>query len=66
MPFRSSPADIESNASVFRSRTPPRPGCPPDDRPNTRITARAGDENRMVSKFLREARKINGQGFALC
>ncbi len=66
MPFRSSLADIESNASVFHSRTPPRPGCPPDDRPSTRITARAGDENRLEIKFLREAREINGQGFALC
>ena len=50
MPFRSSLADIESNASVFHSRTPPRPGCPPEQTPkhqdnrSRRRREQAGDQ----------------------
>ena len=50
MPFRSSLADIESNASVFHSRTPPRPGCPPERTPkhqdnrSRRRREQAGDQ----------------------
>jgi len=56
MPFRSSLADIELTPSVFHSRTPPRGrAVRPSERPITRITARAGDENRLEIKFLREA-----------
>src|SRR5208337_4900552 len=50
MSFRSSLADIESNASVFHSRTPPRPGCPPERTPkhqdnrSRRRREQAGDQ----------------------
>jgi len=66
MPFRSSLADIEWKPSGFHSRTPRCRAVRPSERPNIRITARDDDENRQEIKFLREAREINGQGFALC
>ncbi len=57
MPFRPPPADIELTPSVFHSRTPLRDrAVRPKERLTTRITTRAGDENRLEIKILREAR----------
>ncbi len=50
MPFRPSLADIEWKPSVFHSRTPPRPGCPPERTPkhqdnrSRRRREQAGDQ----------------------
>jgi hypothetical protein len=58
MPFRSSLADIESKPSVFHPEPPLRGrAVRPSERPNTRITARDDDENRLEIKFHCEARE---------